>query len=219
MADLDISVTANVKEISKSLSDLAYKELPFTTARALTVLAREVQAAERLGMESVFDHPKPFTLNSVRVFGATKDTLTAGVFVMDKVANYLSPFEVGGDHYLNPGQSVLHVPVQAPKDAGGNLPRNFERSRANRKSVFFGVVQTAAGPISGMWQRTVTRKAGPDGKLQSVSGLKLLVRYVGNKPVHQDLDFQERAQKLVANRFNAVLGRELAIAIARSKLR
>lgn len=215
---IDISITANVREISKSLSALAYKELPFATARALTELAREVQAAERTGMQSVFDTPKAFTLNSVRVFGATKDSLTAGIFVMDKAANYLSPFEEGGEHFLNPGQTKLHVPVQAPHDAGGNLPRNYERNRRGRASIFFGVVQTAKGPINGMWQRTFTKQASANGRLRKVNGLKLLVRYTGNKPVHQDLEFVERARKLVEHRFNAVLGHELAKAIARSKL-
>lgn len=237
---LEIRVTSNIKEISKKLNDLAYKELPYAISRALTELAREVQAAERAGMESVFDKPKGFTLDSVRVFGATKDSLTAGVFVMDRAANYLSPFEDGGEHFLNPGQTKLHVPVQAPKDAGGNVPRNFERNRRGGAGIFFGVVQTKQGPINGMWQRTVryesrsargklysSRSAtlrrgytgtGGSGKPRKVTGLKLLVRYVNDKPVTQHLDFAERAEKLVNQRFDAVMGRELARAIASSKL-
>jgi hypothetical protein len=237
---LDISVTANVKEISRALSELAYRELPFATARAVTILAQEVRQAERAGMESVFDTPKPFTLNSVRVFGATKDSLTAGVFVMDKAANYLSPFEDGEDHFLNPGQTKLHVPVQAPKDAGGNVPRNFERNRRGGAGIFFGVVQTKRGPINGMWQRTVRYEVrvgsgkvrvsrtgklrrgevhnSASGKPIKIKGLRLLVKYVDNQPVKQDLAFYDRAEKLVNRRFNVVLGHELARAIASSKL-
>jgi hypothetical protein len=216
---IDINISANIKEVSKKLSDLAYKELPFATARALTELAREVQAAERFGMESVFDKPKTFTLNSVRVFGATKDTLTAGIFVMDKIAQVLSPFEIGGNHFLNPGQNWLHVPVQAPQDAGGNVPRNYERKGDSRKSVFFGIVQTAKGPINGMWKRTIVRQAGPNGKLRKVHKLKLLVEYVRDKPVQQHLEFFDRAQKLVNRRYQPVLGAALAKAIASSKFK
>jgi hypothetical protein len=237
---LEIRVTSNIKKISKKLDALAYRELPFATARALTELAREVQRAERGAMESVFDKPKPFTLNSVRVFGATKDTLTAGVFVMDKAADYLSPFEDGGEHFLNPGQTKLHVPVQAPKDAGGNVPRNFERNRRGGAGIFFGVVQTKAGPVNGMWQRTVRYEVrdrrgnvrvsrtgklrrgdvhnGSNGKPRKVKGLKLLVEYVGNKPVKQHFDFYARAEQLVQRRFDVVFGRELGKAIASSKL-
>lgn len=215
---LEISVTANVKEISKKLHALAYRELPFAVARALTELAREVQTGERAAIESVFDKPRGFTVNSVSMFGARKDSLTSGVFVRPIAARYLSPFEDGGEHFLNPGQSKLHVPVQAPKDAGGNLPRNFERTRRGRKSIFFGIVQTAKGPVNGMWQRTTKRVAGPTGKLHKVPALKLLVRYAGNQPVRQHLEFVERAEKLVYQRFQPVLGRELARAIARSKL-
>lgn len=237
---LEISVRTNIKAISRKLDALAYEEVPFATARALTLLAREVQAGERAGMESVFDKPKPFTLNSVRVFGATKDSQTAGVFVMDRAANYLSPFEDNGEHFLNPGQTKLHVPVQAPKDAGGNVPRNFERNRRGSSGVFFGVVQTRRGPINGMWQRTVryevrdrkgrvhTSRTGQlrrgwthasnNGKPKKINGLRLLVRYVGNQPVKQDLEFYSRAEKLIARRFDAVFGHELARAIANSKL-
>lgn len=237
---LEINVTSNVKAISKKLDALAYRELPFATARTLTALAHEVRQAERAGMESVFDKPKPFTLNSVRVFGATKDSLTAGVFVMDRAASYLSPFEDGGDHFLNPGQTKLHVPVQAPKDAGGNVPRNYERNRRGGAGIFFGIVQTKRGPINGMWQRTVRYEVrdrrgnvrvsrtgklrrgdvhnSATGKPRKINGLRLLVEYVGNQPVKQDLQFYDRAKKLVDSRFNVVFGGELARAIASSKL-
>jgi hypothetical protein len=237
---LDISITANIKQISKQLSDLAYRELPYATARALTQLAREVQAAERFDMESLFDKPKPFTLSSMRVFGATKDSQTAGVFTMDRAADYLSPFEDSGPHFLNPGQTELHVPVQAPKDASGNLRRNFERNRRGAPGIFFGVVKTKRGPVNGMWLRTVRYEVrhartgtarlarslnkgythtGLNGKPKIVKGLKLLVEYKQNKPVKQHLEFHARAEKLVNQRFNAVFGRELALAISKSKLR
>lgn len=236
---LEISITSNVKEISKSLSDLAYRELPFATARALTELAREVQAAERFAMQSVFDRPKPFTLNSVRIFGATKDTLTAGVFVMDKAADYLSPFESGGQHFIAPGRGDnLLGPVQAKKTQYGGLPRGYVARAKGRKDTFTGVVNTRQGPINGLWQRVVhyetidrtgtrhlannlTGRRVRDGHRltgKKVSTLKLLVRFVKNKPVKQHLEFEVRADQLVHRRFNAVFGRELAIAIARSKL-
>ncbi len=237
----EIDITADLKRVTRGLDRLANRELPYALARALTELAREVQARERLGLERVFDKPKPFTINSVRVFGATKDSLTSGVFTMQRAANYLGPFEDGGDHFLNPGQSKLHVPVQSPKDSGGNVPRNFERNRQGSANVFFGTVRTKRGPINGMWQRTTRyevrdRKgalhtarhatlrrgfthAGRNGKPRAVKGLKLLVRYVGNKPVTQHLDFFARAQRVVETRFDPVFGRELAKAIAHTRAR
>lgn len=237
----EIDVQADVRRVSRSLDRFAERELPFAAARALTELAREIRAAEVAGMERVFDKPKPFTTKSVRVFGATKESQTAGVFVMDRAARYLSPFEDGGDHFLNPGQTKLHVPVQSPKDSGGNVPRNFERSRQGAANVFFGTVRTNRGPINGMWQRTTrfevrdrrgnihsARTAnlrrgythtGRDGKPRHVKGLKLLVRYVGNQAVRQHLDFFVRAERLVYSRFDAVFGRELGKAIASARAR
>lgn len=238
---LEISVTSNVQEVSKKLHRLAYEELPFATARTLTALAREVQDAERGAMESIFDKPKPFTLNSVRAFGATKDSLTAGVFVMDRAASYLAPFEDGGEHFIAPGRGTdLLGPVQAPKTQYGGLPRGYVAKGRGHSDVFTGIVKTRQGQINGMWQRTTRYEvrdrrgnlhtsrtgslrrgythASASGKPKKVKGLKLLVRFVANKPVQQHLEFFVRAEKLVNRRFDAVLGRELAIAIASSKL-
>ena len=239
---LEVRVTSNLKEIGKKLDALAYRELPFATARALTELARELQAAERAEMESVFDKPKPFTLNSVRVFGASKDSLTAGVFVMDRAANYLDPFVDGGEHFIAPGRGDhLLGPVQAPKTQYGGLRRGYVAQAKGSRDKFTGVVQTRQGPINGLWQRTTRYEArdrkgrlhtsrtgslrrgwthtGSNGKPRKISGLRLLVRFVANKPVKQHLDYFVRAEKLVNQRFDAVLGRELAKAIASSKLK
>lgn len=227
---LEIKITSNIKEISKKLSALAYKELPFATARALTELAREVQQAERAGMESVFDRPKGFTLDSVKVFGATKDNLTGGVFVMDRAANYLNPFEDGGQHFIASGRGDhLLGPVQAPKTQYGGLPRGYVARHKGQANMFVGVVQTRQGPINGLWQRTkgasagnarraafTTGYRGKQSNGRTVKGLRLMVRFVANQPVKQHLGFHERAERLVNRRFEAVLGRELAKAIARS---
>lgn len=238
----EIRVTSNVKEISKKLNDFARKQLPFAIARAVTELAREAQRAERARMESIFDKPKPFTLDSVRVFGATSETLTAGVFTMDRAANYLSPFEDGGEHFIAFGRGDnLLGPVQAPKTKYGGLPRGYVAKAKGNATMFTGTVQTRNGPINGLWQRTTRFEvrdrrgamhtsrtgnlrrgythAGPNGKPKKVKGLRLLVRFVNNKPVTQRLDFFTTAQKVVEHRFDAVMGRELAKAIASSKLK
>ena len=65
-----ISVRADVKALSKSLDAFAREQLPFATALTLTGLARRVRDAEVKAMGSVFDHPTPFTLNSVGVKAA-----------------------------------------------------------------------------------------------------------------------------------------------------
>ena len=73
----DISVHANVKEISRSLSRLAHSQINFATAQALTALAKEVQADEIRNIATTFSKPKPFTQKSVGIQGARKDTLQA----------------------------------------------------------------------------------------------------------------------------------------------
>jgi len=89
----DISIRSNLKEITKSLSVLANKQIAFATAQALTELAKEVQADEIENIATTLKKPKPFTQKSVGMQGARKDTLRASVFVRPVSAKYLAPYE------------------------------------------------------------------------------------------------------------------------------
>ncbi|MDA5503284.1 hypothetical protein PGS44_17235, partial [Yersinia ruckeri] len=91
---------ATLKDLSNQLQSIK-KQIPFAAAQALTSVARQIAAAQKVGMQRNLDNPTPFTVNSVGSFGARKDRLQARVFVRDIAAGYLEPFEFGGVHKLN----------------------------------------------------------------------------------------------------------------------
>lgn len=208
MSVFEISVRSNVKEISKSLSALAYKQLDFATATALTALAKEVQAAEKANIQHTFKHPKPFTVNAVGVKGATKTSLEARVFIRPIAAKYLQPYETGGLHVL-PGRALLN-PKDIKLNQYGQLSRGAMQRLKARSDIYIGIIKTQHGDVNGVWQRTKASKGNP-------SRLKLLLRFGDALPVDKRLEYFARAKALVGRRFNPVFGAAMAKAIATAR--
>lgn len=217
---IDISVRANVKELQRSLSALAYRQLDFATAQALTAIAKQVQAAEISNIAHVFKQPKPFTKNSIGVIGARKDNLRATVFMRPIAAKYLAPYEQGGTHVL-PGK-VLFNPKDIKLDRYGQLPRGALAKLRARPDIFVGVVKTKGGPVNGVWQRIPAKKVGRarrgvQAQPAKAAHLKLLIRFGNALAVSKRLNYQSIAQKVVSRRFNAVLDEMLGKAIATAR--
>lgn len=205
---VEISVRYDVKELTKKLSALAYKQVGYATALALTAIAKEVQADEIKNIASTFKQPKPFTQNSVGVQGARKDTLTAIIFVRPIAAKYLAPYEEGGSHVLS-GRALLN-PKNIKLDKYGQLPRKvLERLKA-RPDIFIGPVKTKAGSVNGVWQRIPAKKKLP-------AHLKLLIRFGDALAVTKRLNYRSRAQAIVNRRFNAVFGESIGRALATAR--
>lgn len=204
----DISVRANVKEITRTLSALANKQIKFATAQALTALAKEVQDDEIKNIASTFKQPKPFTQKSVGVQGARKDTLTATVFVRPIAAKYLAPYEEGGSHVLS-GRALLN-PKNIKLDKYGQLPRKVLQRLKARPDVFIGPVKTKAGKVNGVWQRIPAKKKLP-------AHLKLLIRFGDALAVTKRLNYRSRAKAIVDRRFNAVFDEAISHALATAR--
>ena len=205
---INFSVRSNVKEISKTLTALAYKQVEFATALALTDLAKQVQKAESDNIKATFKHPKPFTVNAVGMRGATKRNLTAQVFVRPIAAKYLAPYEGGGTHEL-PGRAVLN-PKDIRLDHYGQLTRATLKRLKARPDVFIGAVKTAAGMVNGVWQRTKPKRGQP-------GGLKLLIRFGDALPVNKQLNYGAHAKMIIDRGFNMAFSRAMARAKATAR--
>jgi hypothetical protein len=222
----DISVKANVDVVARKLSALAFKQLPFAEARTVTELAKLAQAAEKKALPEVFENPTPFTVNSVAVEAAKKSMPVARVYIRDKAARYLEPYEYGGTQYLGAKPADL-VPVAAAANQYGNLPRGTIRKYMNRKDVFLGTVNTKHGPVYGLWQRPAkvvglkwSRRGKPkleDKQVNASGSLKLLVAFYKPVETKKRLEFGSRAQAVVEANFDRVFGAQLAHAVATAR--
>ncbi|KAF1368731.1 hypothetical protein [Yokenella regensburgei] len=206
---------ADLKDLSRQLETIK-KQIPFATARAMTSVVRQIRDAEQTAMKRRLENPTPFTVNSVRAAGATKNNLVARVFVMDTVAAYLDPFESGGVHKLN-GQALLN-PKNIRLNKYGNLPRNKLAQLKAKPNVFIGDVNG----VNGVWQRrkALSGRKGIKRQKSSANGTrrprvkqrppKLLIWFGDALPVKPTLGYMDRANTMA----NALLPSALNQAIA-----
>lgn len=213
---------ATLKDLSEQLRQLQ-KQIPFATAQALTSVARQIEAAERKALQRQLENPTPFTVNSVSSQGARKDNLTARVFVRDRAASYLEPYEIGGQHKLN-GQALLN-PKNVKLNKYGNLPRNKMAQLKSRNDVFIGEVEG----VNGVWKRKKPKKIkkGKKRAKRSPNGTrrerkkqpapKLLIRFGDALPVTQKLGYMDRAQTMAKALLPAALSNAISQALKTAK--
>ncbi|MGJ7544621.1 hypothetical protein [Variovorax sp. LT1R16] len=105
---LSIDVRNNFPEVKRLLGE-QQRQIPFALALALTRTAQDVKKAEEAEMRSVFHMPTPYTLRSLYVKTATKQTLTAHVWVKDseRPTHYLLPQINGGNRPLKRFEQLL----------------------------------------------------------------------------------------------------------------
>lgn len=138
MSGIVFDVRTNIDEMAKNMGMLE-KDIPFMAAYALTKTAQDIQAAEVAEMQSVFDRPTRFTLNSLYVKPATKEDLSAAVFPKAGFGSipawrFLGPQIQGGPRQKKAHERALEragilqaneyaVPGAGVKlDAHGNIP-------------------------------------------------------------------------------------------------
>jgi hypothetical protein len=81
---ITFSLQSNLDEVAKRLDDVARRQLPYATMRALNKTAFEIQQDVYATMQRKFDRPTPYTLRSMRLERATKHNLaTAAVALKD----------------------------------------------------------------------------------------------------------------------------------------
>ncbi|EHM4464129.1 hypothetical protein KGH42_000101 [Escherichia coli] len=212
---------ADLTELHRQLRSLQ-KQMHFATARAITSTVRQIEAAEKENLRQKLDNPTPFTVNSVRSKGATRDNLTGRVFMMDTTVNYLTPFEEGGLHYLGEGRKAVLNPKNIRLNKYGNLPKAKLQQLKARPDVFIGTVTNNDGvAVGGVWQRKKAKKVTKTRKRRkrSPNGTraphkksrppKLLIRFGDALPVTPVLGYQELAHDMASR----LMKTELSVAL------
>ena len=111
MADWDISSSID-RELG-FVATLYADQMPFATARALTKTQQLVQAGLQAEMGKVFENPTPYTMSSLRLEPATKQTLRSRVWLKDDTfkgtpaTKYLGPQVDGGERSLKRFERAL----------------------------------------------------------------------------------------------------------------
>lgn len=214
---ITIKASVDTSQISKDLQQLIKKQLPFATAKALTATAQKIQAAERKAMPSVFDRPKPFTVNAISITPANKQNLTATVYIKPIAEAYLEPYEFGGNNKLN--SKALLKPITQTLDQFGNIPRTSLSRYKNRKDIYIGKIKTRKGFISGVWHKPSKelKKGGFRKGANSTGRLKLLIRFTDAHPAKQHINWFTTAGKIFEQNAVAELNKAIAEALRTSR--
>lgn len=98
---INIKVQTNFADTLKLLNDVERRQLPFATAKALTLTAKIVEKETYREMDKQFDRPTPMTKRSLRTKPATKRDLTAKVYLkgIELGKNPNSMFEIIGHQF------------------------------------------------------------------------------------------------------------------------
>jgi len=198
---LEIDVRGDVKEVTRYLTRVQRKQVPFATALALTRTAQDAAKAETAQIPKKLDRPTPFTKKAIGFKAANKHTLISTVFVKDIQAAYLG-LQITGGARTAKGKGT-GVPTRNKKlNKYGNIAGR-RKGLVKGKNQFIATIKG----ISGVWERTGGKKAGQ---------LKLLVAFEKAVKYRKRFPFYKIAQGVVrakfTRNFNAALRRALATA-------
>lgn len=198
-----------IAEVQRMLQNLAEEQLPYAISSALNSTAFAVQKFEKQRLPTVFDRPTPLIKGAFLVEKATKQNLTAVVYVDPKRAVILKTHEEGGkrgdqklERYLKSkgwlSSSDRAVPTdKMPLNSYGN-PKAAEVNKiiaglpaiggikGDKKRVFVIPAVAQRGGLSPGVYRTLSRSGG--------AAIVKLYHFVSTAQYQKRLGFEESAR-------------------------
>lgn len=221
MIELGIK-TVGLKEARGFLRTIE-KQMPFATAKALTVTARDVRDEVTKELPKHLDKPVPFTKRAFGYESATKKKLQARVFAKGIQAQYLWWAVEGGT------ESSMIQPVNVKLNRYGNIPKKKLQKLMARPDVFYGTIKG----ITGLWQRgrqkgskfvsQVSTFRGPRKqtgykfKVGNFQGLKLLAVRRASVGYKKRFDFHALSQRVMDQKWQGNLNEAWRLALATAK--
>jgi len=141
-----VSVKDDIKQALRKLDNFSPRQIPFVVAKALTNTAQNSKKDLIDVMPRVFDRPTPYTLNSLYVKPATKQSLEAIVKLKDDTykgtpaSKYLGPQIFGGNRNIKrferllTGRGILPAGMAVMPAAGAELDQygNMKRGQFSK---------------------------------------------------------------------------------------
>ena len=177
-----IDVRDNIKEVTKGLSSIQKKQIPFATMLALNDTAFALHKTYKAQTNQKFDNPTSFTQKGFRVQKAKKTHLEAIVFVDKKRVDYMELQVDGGTRF--PKKTAIIVPSSKnsndlAKYQSGNLTKGaVNKIKGQRDKYFFGKPKGNQGS-EGIWERYGRSASGTSAgyRIRQVAKLTKMARY------------------------------------------
>ena len=157
MPTVEIDMRRSLAKFDRMLTELETQQLPFAISQALNDTAAAAQKAVTAEMPKIFDHPKPFTENSLVMKPASKTKLTALVTLKDRQAAYLLLEETGGtrtpDQTTKGSNAALVVAPTLKLNSFGNIPdatvaKLIAKAAKDRQDIHAAVVKRRMARIA-----------------------------------------------------------------------
>ncbi len=220
-----MTVKVDTRPVSRLLTSIQRKQVPFAAATALNDVAFQTRTVELLQVRNTFAHPRPFTAKAVQVDKATKSKLTASVFIRPEVATYLAPYEFGGTHVV-PGNAQL-VPIHMRLDQYGQITKTtLAKLNAMADDPKSGVFFAEIHGVRGYWLRLkAARAAAPlmrrgkqvAGPVKPPQRLQLVAEIEAPMAVVHHLDFMKTGEHWARVAFPKAMERAMATALATAR--
>lgn len=169
-----ISVKADLREVTRYLTDLEKRQIPFAAMNAINTMMFGARKALIREMQQSLDRPTPYTLNATKVEKATKKNWAARVWIKDKdsaglgdvrrgniPANFLLPHIRGGQRNVKGfekqliGEGLMPPGYYVTPGSGAKIDQYGNWSRGELKQIlaYFG-----AFPDDGAQKNTTDKK-------------------------------------------------------------
>jgi hypothetical protein len=177
-----IDIRDNIKEVTKGLSSMQKKQIPFATMLALNDTAFALHKTYKKQTLQKFDSPTTFTQKGFRVEKAKKTNLVAVVYV-DKTREDYMKLQVDGG-IRTPKNSAIVIAnsnnsTSIARYPSGNIKKGaYNKLKRNTDKYFFGKPKGDQGS-EGIWERYGRESSGTSAgqKIRQVAKLTKMGRY------------------------------------------
>lgn len=223
---VSISIEADVKDVTRMLTRLQKKQLPFATMQAMNQTAYEARQKTVKLISRVFDNPTPWVLKSTFYTKATKQNLVATVEIRDfggkgiAGTTILNPHIDGGRRKMKRSErrfgSYLYPGRNTKRNKYGNITAGrISKALADTKNMFDPKQNTKNKKA-----RYFSIRSGGRIIIMERVNKKTVVPFLvsGRAPTYKKrLRFFEFVQKQVDKRFNTNFNRHLRRALATAR--
>jgi len=157
---LEININADIKKLTKTLTAIQKKQIPFATSVALNKTAEFTATNLNNDTRKYFDRPTPFTQKSFIYKRSNKRRLTAVVLAKRIQDEYLE-YQIFGGTATPQGRAFVLPTKDIKRNQYGNIPRGRVKRLLSNPNVFSGVVFG----IPGIWQRGFSKRGGASIRL------------------------------------------------------
>ena len=154
---MNVNIETNIEEVTKHLTIIQKKQIPFAAAQALNDTAFGLKKAMSNKADKTFEGgARPFTKRGFLVEKADKRNLVAELYIEKRRAEYMDKEIEGG--VRRPKKDAITIANAnnykgALTKAGNIRPTTIKRFKNNEKKYFFGKPKGMPSAKEGIWER------------------------------------------------------------------